>query len=82
MALVKGKGDWVEASSLLDWAKSFCPMEPFAKELSTVEVKELERRSFNTGFIVGLLLYKWLLAFRGEQTAAQIIKEFIDRISG
>ncbi len=57
-------------------------MEPFVKELSTVEVKELERRSFNTGFIVGLLLSKWLLAFRGEQTAAQMIKEFIDQISG
>ncbi len=57
-------------------------MEPFVKELSTVEVKELERRSFNIGFIVGLLLSKWLLAFRGEQAAAQIIKEFIDQISG
>jgi len=57
-------------------------MEPFAKELSTIEVKELERQSFNTGFIVGLLLSKWLIAFRGEQAAAQIVKEFIDRISG
>lgn len=79
-SMFKRKENWVKASELLNWAKNLCPVEPFAKELEEFNVEELERTSFNTGFIVGLLLCKWVLFVRREESAAKNIKEFLDKL--
>lgn len=71
---------WVKASELFSWAESLCPVEPFGKELKKFDVGEVERTSFNTGFVVGMLLCKWLLFVRREQNAATIIKDFLDKL--
>ena len=82
--MVKRKEEWVKASDLLDWAKSLCPVEPFGEELKEIQegmqIKELERTSFNMGFVVSLLFCKWHLFMRDEKDAAKILKGFLEKL--